>query len=68
MKVVNRVNPKCSHEEEKFFFYFFNLYIYIYIYDGKSLNLWQSFHDVFKSNPYVVHLKLIQCCMSITSQ
>ena len=34
-----------------------------------SLNLlWKSFHGVCKSNHYALHLKLIQCCMSIKSQ
>ena len=58
MKVVKGVNHKCSHDKEKkIFFYFFNsdVYIYIYIYDGNSLNLWQSFHDIFKSNQYAVY-------------
>ena len=27
----------------------------VYIYDGNSLNLWQSFHDIFKSNKYAVY-------------
>jgi len=25
------------------------------VYDGNSLNLWQSFHDIFKSNKYAVY-------------
>ena len=36
-----------------------------------QLNLWSSLHnkiDVCKSNHYPVHLKLLQCCMSIISQ
>ena len=34
--------------------------------DGCSLNLLrQSFHDLCKSECYTVHLKLIQCYMSI---
>ena len=28
----------------------------------------KSVHDVSKSSHYAVHLKLIQCCMSIVSQ
>ena len=34
--------------------------------DGCSLNLWWlSCHGVCKSNYYAVHLKLMQCCLSI---
>ena len=34
-----------------------------------SLNLpWKSFHGICKSNHHALHLKLIQCCMSIKSQ
>ena len=27
--------------------------------------LWSSFHDACKSNHYVVHLKIIECCMQL---
>ena len=60
MKVVKGVNHKCSHDK-KLFFYKSG----IYIYDGISLNLRQSFRDVFKSNQHAVCLKLTQCYMSI---
>ena len=36
---------------------------------GCSLNWpWESFHDICKSNHDAVHLKLIQCCVSVRSQ
>ena len=49
--------------------YFSSLMLYLHEIDECSLNLlWSSFHDVCKSNRYVVHLKLIQCWMSIIPQ
>ena len=66
MKAVQRVNPKSSHHKKKDFFYFF--YFISIGDDGCSLKLLSSFHDVYKSNHYTVHLKLIQCCMSIISR
>ena len=33
-----------------------------------TFNNFQSFHDVYKSNHYVAHLKGIQCYMSFISQ
>lgn len=54
-----KVNPRSSYcKEKRFFFYFFN-FISLRL-DGCSLNLWQSFHDIVKSNHYAVHLKLAQ--------
>lgn len=56
---VKRVNPKSFyHMEKMFFFYLISIWD-----DGCSLNLlWESFHDICKSNHYVVHLKLsVEC-------
>ena len=36
--------------------------------DDDFTKLWQSFHDILKSNHYAIHLKLPKCCMSIASQ
>ena len=51
MKLVKRVNIKCSHHMEKFFSSNF-----VSIWDDEySLNLlWSSFLDVYKSNYYTV--------------
>ena len=68
MKVVERINSESSHDKEKYLFvYFFN---FVSIWDDQcSLNFsWSSFQIVCKSNPYAVHLKLIQCCMPVITQ
>ena len=63
MNVVKTVNPKSTHTTEKKIFYFFNAGS---VWENSSLNLlWSSFHHVFKSNHYAVHLK--RCCMLIVS-
>ena len=75
-EIVKKANPINSHHKQR------NIYIYIYfffffyflnvasVWSGDySLNLlWSSVHDVCESNHYAAHLKLIQCCMLITSQ
>ena len=42
------------------------LYLYEMVDDDKPVEV--SFHDVGRSNCYAVHLKLVQCCVSIISQ
>ena len=50
-----KVKPKIPHHRKKMFF----LLIFVSMWaDGCSLNL---FRDVYKSNHYATHLKLIQC-------
>ena len=64
---VKTVNSNSSHHKGKYIFCFFK---FLSIWDDKCLLnlLWESFHGVCKSNHYAVHLKLVQCCMSIISQ
>ena len=55
MKVVKRENPKSSHHKKKFFS--FTLYLYeMWMFTKLIVYL---FHDVYKSNHYAMHLKLI---------
>ena len=66
-KAVKRVNPQSSHHKEKHYFYIFKIFVSIWD-DGCSLNLsLESFHDAWKSSYYVVHLRIIQCCVKYIS-
>ena len=57
MQVVKRENSEFSSQEESICFFFFS-FLSIW-YDGCSLNLlYKSFHEVYKSNHFVVHFKL----------
>lgn len=50
--------------------YFFLSLLYLHIWDDAcSLNLlWLSFHDLYKSIYYAIHLNLYNTCISIISQ
>ena len=57
---VKRIEPKNSYPKKKIVFsYFFN---FVSMWDdGCLLNLlWKLFHDICKSNHYVVHLKFMK--------
>ena len=58
-KVVKKGSPKISHHKE-----FFSVFNFISTRNDEcSLNLLcYLFHDMCKSNPYVLHLKFIVLC------
>ena len=65
MKIVKRVYPKSSHHKENFSF----ISLILYLYEMTDV-LWTycDNHFIMYVSHHVVHLTLIQGCMSIISQ
>lgn len=54
------VDRKSSHSKKKFFFV---IILSFYLHEMMNVNLsHESFHNIRKSNHYVVHMILMYCC------
>ena len=58
-ELAKRVNPKSPHHREKMFFSI------LYLYTLMLTKLTVVIISWCKSDHYAIHLKCIQCCMSI---
>ena len=67
MKAVNRANPKSSHPNGKNCFLPSSLILYLYENDEHLLNIVIIILCI-KSNDHSIHVKFIECYMSIISQ